>query len=112
MQGLTATNTLYTVHFASRTTLWEKAAWALALMCSTTADQHRTVGRRYSDGLLKFEPKDVMALAIPTPISSTPEAERVYRFAIDELVRGDVDSARSVAEAFVCRGVVPARLPR
>ena len=44
-------------------------------------------GRRYSDGLLKFEPKDVMELQVPTPaFRSDPEAEQVYRLVIDELL--------------------------
>lgn len=106
--GLTATNTLYTVHFTGRLSACEKAAWALSLVCSTTASQHRAVGRRYSDGLLKFEPKDIMALSIPTPAYTGLEAVPVYRLVIDQLVRGNVDSARSTAEAFVRDGVVPA----
>jgi hypothetical protein len=104
MQGLTATNTLYTVHFARRLALREKAAWALALMCTTTASQHRALGRRYSDGLLKFEPKDVMALMVPRPANTGADAVRVYDAVIDELTRGNVTSARSRAEAFVLGG--------
>lgn len=108
MPGLTATNTLYTVHFTGRLSVAETSAWALALVCSTTAGRHRAVGRRYSDGLLKIEPKDVMALSVPTPACTGPEAVPVYRSVIDELVRGNIDSARSTAEAFVVDGVAPA----
>ena len=65
---LTATNTLYTVHFHNPTPLREQAAWALSLLCSTTAAQYATLGRSYSKGLLKFEPRDVMSLMVPRPV--------------------------------------------
>jgi hypothetical protein len=113
MRGLSATNTLYTVHFADRLSLQMKAAWALALMCSSTASQHRAIGRRYSDGLLKFEPKDVMALNIPTPVTWGTESLSVYQFVANELILGETEMARAAAQAYVCSGKVPSRtLPR
>jgi hypothetical protein len=105
MNGLTATNTLYTIHFARRLRLREKAAWSLSLMCSSVAAQHPELGRRYSDGLFKFEPKDVMSLQVPTPTNTGSEAVSVYRSVIDELVRGQVGLARSMAETFISEGV-------
>jgi hypothetical protein len=107
MRELSATNTLYTVHFAESLSLQKKAAWALALMCSSTANQHRAIGRRYSDGLLKFEPKDVMALNIPTPVTWGSESLSVYRFVVNELILGNTTLARAAAQAYVCSGTVP-----
>ncbi|CAN5476108.1 class I SAM-dependent methyltransferase [soil metagenome] len=104
---LTATNTLYTVHFHLPLRRREKAAWAIALVCSTTADQHESVGRSYSKGLLKFEPQDVMDLCVPTPVDMTEIAVTVYRDVVRRLLEGDVCGAREAAELFVVHGEVP-----
>jgi hypothetical protein len=104
MKGLTATNTLYSVHFLKRLTLYEKAAWSLALVASTAAAQHAEVGRRYSDGLLKFEPRDVMSLKIPRPVNTGPEALQVYQLVVAELLGDDQNLARSMAELFAREG--------
>ncbi len=104
MQGLSATNTLYTVHFRQSLSGTEQATWSLALISSTTAKQHATTGRRYSDGLLKFEPKDVMNLFVPVPKSFSPRAPLVYESVITALRENDPESARSIADSFI-RGV-------
>jgi hypothetical protein len=104
---LTATNTLYTVHFAGRPTLGEKAAWSLALLSTTVAGQYEDVGRCYSKGLLKFEPRDVMALKVPRPVDTTAQAVAVYQLAVENLLADRVDRAREIAEAFVRRGRPP-----
>lgn len=98
---LTATNTLYTVHFHRPLRRREKAAWALSLLCRTTANQHASVGRRYSKGLLKFEPQDVMDLCVPTPVDMSDNAIGVYRAVVAQLLRGDVERARECADRFV-----------
>lgn len=103
---LTATNTLYTVHFHEPLRRRQKAAWALALVCSTTADQHASVGRYYSKGLLKFEPQDVMDLRVPTPVDMSDRAVAVYRSVVRRLLERDVRAAREVAELFVMNGEV------
>lgn len=107
MDGLTATNTLYTVHFTRPIEMCEKAAWSLALMCSTVTAQHAKFGRRYSDGLLKFEPKDVMSLMVPTPVDKGPAAMRVYQNVVDKMIGGDVELARSMSDVFVLEGSSP-----
>ena len=99
--SLTATNTLYTVHFRARLRLHERAAWALALLSSTAAAQHAAVGRNYSKGLLKFEPRDVMALLVPSPVDVTARAVEVYHRVVDDLLAGKADRARAAAEAYV-----------
>lgn len=104
---LTATNTLYTVHFRKRRPLREKAAWALSLLCSTVANQYDEIGRCYSKGLLKFEPRDVMSLMLPTPTDMSDIAIEVYLAVIEDLLAGKVGRAREVAERFVLQGRKP-----
>lgn len=106
-QRLTATNTLYTVHFHKQLRWREQAAWALSLLCSTSAAQYPEVGRFYSKGLLKFEPQDVMGLKLPTPADSTARSIEVYQRVIGELLDGKVERAREMAERFVIRGRSP-----
>jgi hypothetical protein len=100
-KNLTATNTLYTVHFRKRLRLREKAAWALSLICSTTASQHSSEGRCYSKGLLKFEPQDVMNLPVPIPVDTSDRSLNAYARTVSELLAGNVQSARDMAEMFV-----------
>jgi adenine-specific DNA-methyltransferase len=98
---LSATNTLYTVHFHHRLAHARRASWALSLLCSYTAGQHAALGRRYSDGLLKFEPRDVMNLSVPIPSRPTADAEVAYRKAVQALLDGDPSRARAIADAHV-----------
>ena len=42
---LTATNTLYTIHFHDRLRWGEQAAWALSLLCATAQSQYDSIGR-------------------------------------------------------------------
>lgn len=98
---LTATNTLYTVHFHQPLGRNEKAAWALSLLCITAAHQHVSVGRYYAKGLLKFEPQDVMDLRVPTPVDMSDRAVSVYETVVGQLLQGNVASARESAERFV-----------
>ena len=104
MKNLTATNTLYTIHFKHRSSMGEKAAWALALLSSTVAQQYIKVGRCYSKGLLKFEPRDVMSLMVPIPKDKTDKALLVYQQVIEDLLEDRVERARENAETFVCKG--------
>jgi adenine-specific DNA-methyltransferase len=101
---LTATNTLYTIHFKGSRPLREKAAWALSLLSTTVATQYGQIGRCYSKGLLKFEPRDVMALMVPRPIDATEMAIEVYQRVIEDLLEDRVERAREGAEAFVRTG--------
>ena len=104
MEGLSATNTLYTVHFKHSLSVPKQAMWSLALISSTTAKQHATTGRRYSDGLLKFEPADVMNLFVPVPKAFSPRALLVYKRVITALRENDPQKARSLADSCI-RGV-------
>lgn len=98
---ITATNTLYTVHFHQPLQVHEKAAWALSLLCSPVAAQHAKIGRCYSKGLLKFEPRDVMSLMLPVARGSEQQALATYEQAISALLRGETCAARTHADSFV-----------
>ncbi len=99
--GLSATNTLYTVHFHRRLPHAMRASWALSLLSSHVAAQHATLGRRYSDGLLKFEPRDVMNLVVPVPPASSEGAEIAYQKAVRALLGGNPNQARAIADEHV-----------
>ncbi len=101
MPSLNATNTLYTVQFLKRLAVGEQAAWALSLISSAVVCQHRKIGRWYSDGLLKFEPKDVMNLLVPRPSTAGGSALQVYRRAVSAMIRGDSATARDLADSFI-----------
>jgi len=104
---LTATNTLYTVHFRRRMPRCEMAAWALSLVSQSTAEQYGRAGRHYSKGLLKFEPQDVMDLRIRTPVDLSPRSVAVYQAVMACFLEGKVENARDLAEAFVMSGSAP-----
>jgi adenine-specific DNA-methyltransferase len=67
-ERLTATNTLYTVRFRLANTWEERAAWAICLFAPEVRRQLLTKGRRYPDGLLKYEPGDLHDLTLPAPV--------------------------------------------
>jgi hypothetical protein len=66
-QKLTATNTLYTIRFRLAHTRDQRAAWAMSLFAPEVRAQLLVKGRRYADGLLKYEPGDLHDLLLPVP---------------------------------------------
>jgi len=97
MRELRASNTLYVVRFPRGWSRDSKAAWSLALLTSQTADNLRAAGRRYADGLVKFEPGDLADLRIPAP-PKTSGAYRVYRKAVANLLAGRLLECRRLAD--------------
>ena len=96
MKSLTATNTLYTVHFKRRATANEKAAFGLALLSTKVRKQLPTLKRRYAAGLGKFEPGDLQSLKIPSyqvPAKATAD----YQKAVKALLGGSVSAATAIA---------------
>jgi hypothetical protein len=100
MPTLNATNTLYTVRFKASASLGERAGWALSLLSSWTREQMAQAGRRYADGLLKFEPGEMHAIPLRVP-SRTRGALTAYRRAISFLLAGDEAGARKIADAWL-----------
>lgn len=79
MPELHATNTLYVGTFKqTRLSLDEKASWALSLLVGLD-DCGR--GRKYADGLLKFEPGDLYATSVSIP-QRTGGALKIYALSL------------------------------
>jgi adenine-specific DNA-methyltransferase len=97
MPRLTATNTLYSVTFHGSPTKDEKAAWALSLLTSHSRHFLQTVGRVYPEGLVKYEPRDL--LDVPALVPATMRGSRVhYLKAVAALLSGEVEKARQMAD--------------
>jgi adenine-specific DNA-methyltransferase len=94
---LAATNTLYLVHFLSSATADERAAWAMWLLTSEAARHLHRIGRRYADGLVKFEPGDIAELPIATP-AQTDGAYAAYQRAVRLLLKGQKAASRREAD--------------
>jgi hypothetical protein len=99
MPDLGATNTLYVVRFLHAKTREKKAAWAMWLLTTRIQRQLRCIGRRYADGLLKFEPSDIANLPIEIPIKFRG-ALAAYKRAVRLLLSGDTSASRRIADAW------------
>jgi adenine-specific DNA-methyltransferase len=100
MAGLGATNTLYTVTFVTADTLAEKCAVAITLMTSRVRAQLELVGRRYADGLVKFEPIDLKAIWLPK-VTRIDGAVLRYKQIVKLWVCGDRRKAERLADDWV-----------
>lgn len=96
MKSLTATNTLYTVHFKRRAAADEKAAFGLALLSTKVRKQLPALQRRYAAGLGKFEPGDLQSLKFPA-YQVPANAAADYRKAVKALLEGSVSAATAIA---------------
>jgi len=95
--GLSASNTLYAIRFSSVTGADSRAAIALGLLTSRARTAMNVVGRRYADGLLKYEPSDL--LQIPIPVVDDPSgATAAYELAVKALLKGDSEGASRAAD--------------
>ena len=90
-ENLTATNTLYTIRFRLAHTADQRAAWAMSLFAPEVRGQLLAKGRRYPDGLLKYEPGDLHGLVLPVP-PRTKGALKHYRSMVAAFL--DQDRAR------------------
>lgn len=96
-QDLTASNTLYAVRFRHRLDMDMKAAWCLSLLTTRARDQVLPSGRRYPDGLLKYEPSDLGGILLPNP-SSGRGAITAYRTGVRALIQGRLGEATDIAD--------------
>ena len=101
MARLTATNTLYTVQFRKPQTLEQKAAWALSLLTSYTQQAMKPLSRVYADGLVKYEPGDLLSLPLLVP-HDVRGARTFYAKAVSLLLRGNRREAQEIADVFMC----------
>ena len=97
MPRLTASNTLYSVKFHGSPAQDEKAAWALSLLTSQARHLLETVGRVYPDGLVKYEPGDLLDLPVLVP-PKVPGARVWYLKTVAALLSGEVDKAKQMAD--------------
>jgi adenine-specific DNA-methyltransferase len=97
MPRLNATNTLYTIRFRRSYTRDQKAAWALSFLTTYTRNRLESFARVYPDGLLKYEPGDLVAIPLLRP-KKTAGAAEVYLQAITELLKGDPLHSRRIAD--------------
>jgi adenine-specific DNA-methyltransferase len=88
MRGLTATNTLYVVTCKERLSAAERYAWSIAFLTKQARSSAKVLGRRYADGLVKYEPGDLKRVPLPKPLS-TRNAEENYSRIVQILVSGD-----------------------
>lgn len=97
MPRLTATNTLYTVRYHGSLTPDEKAAWALSLLTSYSRNLLESTGRVYPDGLLKYEPGDLLDLPLLAP-PKIHGARARYLEAVRDLLCNDVEESKAKAD--------------
>ena len=97
MQGLNATNTLYVVSFQSRNPQ-EWFIWALALLSSQSHQQIRRIGRRYADGLIKYEPGPLGDIELPK-LKDNEDYKLLYCRAVNALLGADPVLAREIADS-------------
>jgi adenine-specific DNA-methyltransferase len=101
MARLTATNTLYTVQFRKPQTLEQKAAWGLSLLTSYTQQAMKPLSRVYADGLVKYEPGDLLSLPLHVP-RGVRGARTFYTKAVKLLLQGNRREAQEIADVFMC----------
>ena len=100
MDRLSATNTLYVVTFRDVRTQVGRAAVGLSLLTTVARDALSAVGRRYADGLLKYEPGDLKNVKVPV-VTRLKGVVRRYRKAVARLLDGDVVEAQRLADEWI-----------
>ena len=99
MDGLNATNTLYVVTFRSRN-LEAWYMWSLALLSSTAQRQIRRIGRRYADGLIKYEPGALGKIELPA-LREDADHRSLYARAVGALLAEDLRMAKDIADSVI-----------
>lgn len=101
MKGLNATNTLYVVTFFDQY-LEDRYKWALAMFTSISQQQIRRIGRRYADGLIKYEPGLLAKIVLP-PMKSFSIYRDLYHEAVEALLKGNLKMVKKIADANVAQ---------
>jgi adenine-specific DNA-methyltransferase len=100
MQELSATNTLYVVTFKKAKTSADRAAIGLSLLTTSAREALSNVGRRYADGLLKYEPGDLKDVEVPLVTKLRGVINR-YRSVIAKLLAGEILEAQRLADDWI-----------
>ena len=101
-KGLSATNTLYTVSFRRHMSSDDKSAWALSLLATPARDYLRKAGRMYADGLIKFEPGDLLNTPLLVP-ADTAGAAGYYAEVLKTHLTGNTSNAQEMADSWLLR---------
>jgi hypothetical protein len=96
-QDVNATNTLYVARFSSRNRK-DWYMWALALLTSEARRQIRRIGRRYPDGLVKYEPGPLGRIALPS-LRADANHKGLYTEAVTALLAGNSGLAKEIADS-------------
>jgi hypothetical protein len=102
MSELTITNTLYTVNFHAHICEAQRYAIAIAMQTTEAAVAFSAAGRRYADGLIKFEPRDLEAVQLRVTLNKQSVIS-TYRQVAAALIRGDTKIARSLSDKWSSR---------
>jgi adenine-specific DNA-methyltransferase len=94
-----ATNTLYVARFSSRNRR-DWYMWALALLSSEARRQIRRIGRRYPDGLIKYEPGPLSRITLPK-LRKNEDHKGLYIKAVDALLAGKAQLAKDIADSIL-----------
>ena len=97
MKGLNATNTLYVIKFHDEIDENMRFGWALALLTVAAQRQIRSLGRRYADGLRKYEPSGLKQIRLVTPANDFSYRPS-YVLAVEALLKGERQKAHMIAE--------------
>lgn len=97
MRELNATNTLYVLTFRNQSRdRWY--LWALAWLSSLAQRQIRSIGRRYADGLMKYEPGPLGEIELPQ-LRLDEDHMALYSRAVAALLSGDTVTAKDIADS-------------
>ena len=69
---------------------------------TSARDALSEVGRRYADGLLKYEPGDLRGIEIPI-VTKLKGVASQYRHAVAKLLDGDILEAQRLADDWIQR---------
>jgi adenine-specific DNA-methyltransferase len=94
-----ATNTLYVVRFLSRNPK-DWYLYALALLTSEARHQLRRIGRRYADGLIKYEPGQLSKIHLPK-LRIDADHKGLYTKAAAALLSGNAGLAKEIANSIL-----------
>lgn len=97
MKTLSATNTLYVVTFNERD-IDRWYMWSLALLTSPAQRQIQRIGRRYADGLIKFEPGPLGQIELP-PMRLGTDFLDLHGRAVSAFLRADLAEAKDIADS-------------
>ena len=100
MKQLTATNTLFTVHFEPNIGPQERLAWALMLLTSDVKQQVNERARRYALGLRKLEPSDIHTILLPKPRIGGVTRKN-YNRAVEAAMSMDFADSSKIADSCV-----------